>query len=69
MIYNIFYHIGCVQVRELFDLFDIDIDGKISKDEFLTCLRKNPLLIALFSPCLLQKDPSEDSNRLREEIA
>ncbi|PON41216.1 Parvalbumin [Parasponia andersonii] len=44
------------EVHELFDLFDIDNNGKISKDEFLTCLRKNPLLIALFSPCFLQKD-------------
>ena len=68
MIYNIFYYIGWLQVGELFDLFDIDKDGKISKDEFISCLRKNPLLIALFSPCLLQKNLSEDSNRLREEI-
>ncbi|XP_024028230.1 lysophospholipid acyltransferase LPEAT2 isoform X1 [Morus notabilis] len=54
--------------HELFVLFDTNSDGKISKDEFLTCLRKNPLLIALFSPCLLQKDLLEGSNRLREEI-
>ncbi|TQD87682.1 hypothetical protein C1H46_026770 [Malus baccata] len=55
-------------VRELFNLFDSDNDGRISKEDFLTCLRKNPLLIALFSPCLLNKDISEDSNRLVEEI-
>ncbi|KAM6584921.1 hypothetical protein CsatB_011923 [Cannabis sativa] len=56
------------KVHKMFDLFDSDKDGKISKDEFLTCLRKNPLLIAVFSPCLLQKDLSQDSTRLREEI-
>ncbi|KAF4386796.1 lysophospholipid acyltransferase LPEAT2 [Cannabis sativa] len=56
------------KVHKMFDLFDSDKDGKISKDEFLTCLRKNPLLIAVFSSCLLQKDLSQDSTRLREEI-
>ncbi|KAM1634423.1 hypothetical protein TB1_026963 [Malus domestica] len=56
------------EVRELFNLFDSDNDGRISKEDFLTCLRKNPLLIALFSPCLFNKDISEDSNRLVEEI-
>ncbi|XP_048321077.2 lysophospholipid acyltransferase LPEAT2 [Ziziphus jujuba] len=48
------------EVHQLFDLFDADSDGKISKDEFLTCLRKNPLLIALFSPFLLHKDLSDE---------
>ncbi|KAB2626687.1 lysophospholipid acyltransferase LPEAT2-like [Pyrus ussuriensis x Pyrus communis] len=56
------------EVRELFNLFDSDNDGRISKEDFLTCLRKNPLLIALFSPCLHNKDISEDGNRLVEEI-
>lgn len=31
-------------------LFDEDSDGKVDKDEFLSCLRRNPLLIALFTP-------------------
>ncbi|XP_022147341.1 lysophospholipid acyltransferase LPEAT2 [Momordica charantia] len=41
------------EAHELFKLFDTDGDGKISKDDFLCCLRKNPLLIALFSWHLL----------------
>ncbi|KAL3517062.1 hypothetical protein ACH5RR_023964 [Cinchona calisaya] len=38
------------EIHGLFTLFDIDGDGRISKDDFTTCLRQNPLLIALFSP-------------------
>ncbi|KAL6124319.1 hypothetical protein ACLB2K_076832 [Fragaria x ananassa] len=56
------------EINELFNLFDADCDGRIGKDEFLTCLRRNPLLIALFSPCLLNKDFSEDGNQMLEEI-
>ncbi|KAK8487273.1 hypothetical protein V6N13_093452 [Hibiscus sabdariffa] len=55
------------EVNGLFDLFDTDNDGRISRDDFVSCLRKNPLLIALFSPRLLQKDfPNGD--RMLEEI-
>ncbi|XP_015061312.1 lysophospholipid acyltransferase LPEAT2 [Solanum pennellii] len=43
------------EIGELFTLFDIDCDGKISKDDFIGCLRRYPLLIALFSPCVLQQ--------------
>ncbi|KAK4738710.1 hypothetical protein R3W88_002407 [Solanum pinnatisectum] len=42
------------EIRGLFTFFDIDRDGKISKDDFIGCLRRIPLLIALFSPCVLQ---------------
>lgn len=54
------------EVRGLFALFDTDGDGKVSKDDFFTCLRKNPLLIALFCPRLLHKDLA--SNGFVEEM-
>ncbi|KAK4578463.1 hypothetical protein RGQ29_028531 [Quercus rubra] len=56
------------EVHELFNLFDSDSDGEISKDDFNTCLRKNPLLIALFIPCLLQKGLPETCDRILEEV-
>lgn len=48
-------------------MFDMDRDGKIQKHEFLGCLRRNPLLIALFSP-LLQVEFAQTSNGLLEEM-
>lgn len=57
-----------LQVRQLFCVFDDDKDGRIMKDEFLSCLRKNPLLIALFAPCLYHKDLSTNGNTTQEEI-
>ncbi|KAL4368184.1 hypothetical protein GQ457_05G000370 [Hibiscus cannabinus] len=56
------------EVHGLFDLFDTDKDGRISRDDFLCCLRKNPLLIALFSPRLLEKDFPIAGDRMVEEI-
>ncbi|KAL7238753.1 hypothetical protein ACSBR2_004785 [Camellia fascicularis] len=56
------------EIHELFKLFDIDNDGKISKDDFSTCLRRNPLLIALFSPKLIHKNLSEGSDKMLKEI-
>ncbi|GMI99052.1 LYSOPHOSPHATIDYLETHANOLAMINE ACYLTRANSFERASE2 [Hibiscus trionum] len=56
------------EVHGLFELFDTDNDGRISRDDFLSCLRKNPLLIALFSPRLLQKDFPIAGDRMLEEI-
>ncbi|XP_019456944.1 PREDICTED: lysophospholipid acyltransferase LPEAT2-like [Lupinus angustifolius] len=43
---------GCKEneVHELFELFDNDNVGRINKDEFLSCLRRNPLLVAIFTP-------------------
>ncbi|GMI69664.1 LYSOPHOSPHATIDYLETHANOLAMINE ACYLTRANSFERASE2 [Hibiscus trionum] len=54
------------EVNGLFNLFDTDNDGRISRDDFLSCLRKNPLLIALFSPRLLQNDFPTAADRTLE---
>ncbi|KAK9274316.1 hypothetical protein L1049_019130 [Liquidambar formosana] len=56
------------EIHELFNLLDTDSDGRVSKDDFITGLRKNPLLIALFSPRLLQKDFNSAGDRILEEI-
>jgi len=37
-------------------LFDNDNDGRIDKNDFLSCLRRNPLLIAFFTPQPQQKE-------------
>ena len=34
---------------ELFKTFDIDGDKKIRKEDFMTCLRRLPFLIAFFA--------------------
>ncbi|KAL9272779.1 Lysophospholipid acyltransferase LPEAT2-like protein [Drosera capensis] len=49
------------EVSDLFNVFDRDRDGKVSKDDFFDCLRRNPLLIAIFSPLL--QDLSEANQR------
>lgn len=36
-------------VQRLFSFFDVDDDGLIGRDEFMTCLGKRPLLIAIFA--------------------
>ncbi|XP_074263238.1 lysophospholipid acyltransferase LPEAT2 isoform X2 [Silene latifolia] len=54
-------------VTILFNMFDMDGDGRVKKHEFLTCLRKHPLLIALFSP-LIQDELSNTTNGFLEEI-
>ncbi|CAL5382856.1 unnamed protein product [Camellia sinensis] len=46
------------EIHELFKLFDTDSDGRINKDDFIACLRRNPLLVALFSPQLMHKNLS-----------
>jgi len=38
-----------LQVYQLFYLFDVDGDGIIGRDDFMMCLRRNPLLIAIFA--------------------
>ncbi|MED6171785.1 Lysophospholipid acyltransferase lpeat2 [Stylosanthes scabra] len=44
------------EVHELFMLFDEDDDGRITKDDFHSCLKKNPLLIAFLTPHLQHKE-------------
>ncbi|KAI3796579.1 hypothetical protein L1987_39257 [Smallanthus sonchifolius] len=57
------------EVHGLFDLFDGDGDGRISRGDFVNCLRRNPLLIALFSYHFLHKDSDPDASAgLLEEM-
>jgi hypothetical protein len=56
------------QIHELFNVFDTDGDGIVSKDSFISCLRRNPLLIALFAPCLVHKDSSQGGHRILEIV-
>ncbi|GMH00564.1 hypothetical protein Nepgr_002403 [Nepenthes gracilis] len=42
------------EITELFSMFDNNCDGNVSKDDFINCLRRNPLLIGIFSPLLRQ---------------
>ncbi|KAB1200891.1 Lysophospholipid acyltransferase LPEAT2 [Morella rubra] len=56
------------EAHGLFNLFDSNHDGKISKDDFDSCLRRYPLLIALFFPCFLHKGLSDAGDRMLEEI-
>ncbi|KAH0933160.1 hypothetical protein HID58_010277 [Brassica napus] len=41
-----------VEIQGMFMFLDDDKDQRISKNDFLSCLRRNPLLIAMFSPIL-----------------
>ncbi|KAJ0111334.1 hypothetical protein Patl1_00326 [Pistacia atlantica] len=56
------------EIHGLFSLFDSDGDGEVSKDEFVSSLRKNPLLIAVFSPSLLHRYLSGADNRMLEIV-
>ncbi|CAN1332428.1 Lysophospholipid acyltransferase LPEAT2 [Linum perenne] len=57
------------EVRGLFKLFDLEGKGKVSKDDFNTCLRKNPILIALFAGCVARRDTdAEEGALLLEEM-
>ncbi|RYR71933.1 hypothetical protein Ahy_A02g006142 isoform B [Arachis hypogaea] len=47
---------SATNVHELFMLFDDDNDGRITKDDFHSCLKKNPLLIAFLTPHLQHKE-------------
>lgn len=58
------------EIHGLFSLFDGDDDGQISKGDFVNCLRRNPLLIALFSPHFTHKelDPNATVGFLEETV-
>ncbi|XP_042066083.1 lysophospholipid acyltransferase LPEAT2-like [Salvia splendens] len=56
------------EIHGLFILFDEDNDGMISRYDFISCLRRHPLLIALFAPILLHRGSSIDGRNLVEEI-
>ncbi|TKY63812.1 Lysophospholipid acyltransferase LPEAT2 [Spatholobus suberectus] len=54
------------EIHNLFTLFDDNNDGRIDKDDFLSCFRRNPLLIAFFT---LQPQQRElDDNGLMEIV-
>ncbi|KAI7987471.1 Lysophospholipid acyltransferase LPEAT2 [Camellia lanceoleosa] len=46
------------EIHELLKSFEPDSDVRINKDDFIACLRRNPLLVALFSPQLMHKNLS-----------
>ncbi|KAJ4955829.1 hypothetical protein NE237_012612 [Protea cynaroides] len=54
------------EVGELFNMFDIDGDGRVSKDDFMICLRRNPLLIAFFNRSSASKDFLCSDGRARQ---
>ncbi|XP_047983186.1 lysophospholipid acyltransferase LPEAT2 [Salvia hispanica] len=57
------------EIHGLFSLFDVDNDSMISCDDFISCLRRHPLLIALFAPILFHRGLSLlDDRNLVEEI-
>ncbi|XP_076950328.1 lysophospholipid acyltransferase LPEAT2-like [Bidens hawaiensis] len=58
------------EVHGLFDLFDGDGDGRISNGDFVNCLQRNPLLIALFSSHFLHSDsdPNTSAGVLEETV-
>ncbi|KAL6964965.1 Acyltransferase [Sarracenia purpurea var. burkii] len=55
------------EIHELYKLFDTDGDGRITKDDFSTCLRRNPLLMALFSLQLMRKNVAGVGDRMLKE--
>ncbi|KAL3814885.1 hypothetical protein ACJIZ3_016153 [Penstemon smallii] len=62
-------NLSCDEMNGLFSLFDLDSDGRISKDDFISCLRRYPLLVSLFAPKLLHTILSMDDHSLIEEIS
>ncbi|XP_042050386.1 lysophospholipid acyltransferase LPEAT2-like [Salvia splendens] len=56
------------EIHGLFSLFDVDNDDRVSRDDFISCLRRHPLLIALFAPKLLHRGSSIADQNLVEEV-
>ncbi|XP_051143627.1 lysophospholipid acyltransferase LPEAT2-like isoform X2 [Andrographis paniculata] len=56
------------EIDALFTLFDVDGDRRISKNDFVLCMKRNPLLIALFAPKLVRKGVSLPEASLVEEV-
>ncbi|CAH9098085.1 unnamed protein product [Cuscuta epithymum] len=54
------------EVYDIFNFLDTDHDGRISHDDFIQSLRRNPLLIALFAPTLLNENLCEAEHVLVE---
>lgn len=57
-----------MQIHDLFNLLDTNHDGRISREDFIPSLRRNPLLIALFGPKLLNENLSEAEEHVLVEI-
>ncbi|KAL3616602.1 Lysophospholipid acyltransferase lpeat2 [Castilleja foliolosa] len=60
--------LNCDEMNGLFGLFDVDGDGRISRNDFHSCLKRYPLLIALFAPKLLHRGSSIGNQRLVEVL-
>nr|GLL34423.1 lysophospholipid acyltransferase LPEAT2 [Ipomoea trifida] len=56
------------EIHDLFNLLDANHDGRISREDFITGLRRNPLLIALFVPKLLNENLSGAEDHVLVEI-
>ncbi|KAI4339050.1 hypothetical protein MLD38_024034 [Melastoma candidum] len=56
------------EIHSLYCSLDADGDGRVNKESFLSWLRKNPLLIAVFSHCVRYAGVSENGGRMLEEI-
>ncbi|GFP82311.1 lysophospholipid acyltransferase lpeat2 [Phtheirospermum japonicum] len=61
-------NLNCDEINGLFGLFDVDGDGRISRNDFHSCLKRYPLLIALFAPKLLHRGSSIADQRLVEVL-
>ncbi|KAF9614793.1 hypothetical protein IFM89_020647 [Coptis chinensis] len=56
------------EMHELFSIFDTANDGNVSKDDFMTCMRRNPLLVALISPSSMHRDLLEAGDGKLHEV-